>query len=100
MARKTKQASQSETTIGAISGVFPTAAQRALNTEIAEMSVGAQMARDAEKVMASAPSEYIGQCPMCETARYGDASTPCKRCEMYRADPSMYVGADGMWWRR
>lgn len=86
-------------TVGAISGHFPSSAQRAINTSLAEDSIGAQIARQVDAAEALAPLTFLGHCVVCETDRYGVTGTPCGRCEMYRAKPDQYrIGDDGTWW--
>ena len=101
MAKSKTTRSSTYKTIGAISGHFPSTAQRKLNAEIASQSIGAQIARQVDAAEMTPSEDYIGKCPVCETHRYGDASKPCGRCEIMASQPERYViGPDGTWWSK
>jgi hypothetical protein len=88
-------------TLGAISGHFPSAAQRKRNTKSASESIGAQIARQVAAAEMTPSSKYIGLCSKCETHRYGDPEVPCGRCEIMASQPEKYViGPDGTWWSK
>jgi hypothetical protein len=85
-------------TIGAISGHFPTAAQRKLNEQLADLSYGAESRAALEAEMLPG-GQHVGICAACDThisAPLTMAECPC--CEMWRRDPSMTIHTDGTWW--
>jgi hypothetical protein len=103
MTTRTKKTSRTYRTIGAISGHFPSAAERAANAAIASESVGAQQERAVEAAeIQAAASRYLGQCPRCgshvSTGSGAASLDDCRRCAMYRAEPDRwYIDEDGTW---
>ena len=87
-------------TIGAISGHFPSAAERAA-TDARESERAAAIGADTDAEMIAGPA-YLGQCVACGTPRYGaDPAAPCGRCEMYRGLPDQwYLDGAGEWCAR
>lgn len=99
-----KRRSSSYKTIGAISGHFPSAAERKLNAAAAANTEGAIMARAIDAADLVPPAEYLGKCPACGSHTWASATRPtladCVRCEGYRADPDMYLDEVGEWCSR
>lgn len=59
----TKRTSSSHKTVGAISGHFPSAAQRKLNAKIASLSIGAQIERQVALAEMGPAVVFTGQSP-------------------------------------
>lgn len=87
------------TTVGAISGHFPSDAERAANTEIAALSYGAQ-SHEATVAEMQAGSRHAGKCPVCERTLFApDSIENCKCCASRRNDPAWTIHTDGTWWK-
>lgn len=81
-------------TVGAISGVFPSAMERAANDAAAEQTLGAQQAKsvDAAEV---ALARAAGVCPCCDCVV--EPGRPCVTCADLAKYPEEYRLSRGKW---